>query len=151
MKLKSIDISKLISVAGSPGDEGVVKNWVLMVYVHATFFLVLYPASIGNMGRIGAFHCCDVALVRQRGHSCVGVAHCAAVCCILPPFFSGGSIRPPLKKGVSIQHCVMAAAILLEDRVEVVMHMLFDTENGDIFLHEHPFSRAPTTTHMLNP
>ena len=113
--------------------------------------MVLYPASIGNMGRIGAFHCCDVALVRQRGHSCVGVAHCAAVCCILPPFFSGGSIRPPLKKGVSIQHCVMAAAILLEDRVEVVMHMLFDTENGDIFLHEHPFSRAPTTTYMPNP
>ena len=39
MKLKSIDISKLISVAGSPGDEGVVKNWVLMVYVHATLYL----------------------------------------------------------------------------------------------------------------
>ena len=39
MKLKSIDISKLISVAGSPGDEGVIKNWVLMVYVHATLYL----------------------------------------------------------------------------------------------------------------
>ena len=39
MKLKSIDISKLMSVAGSPGDEGVVKNWVLMVYVHATLYL----------------------------------------------------------------------------------------------------------------
>ena len=36
MKLKSIDISKLISVAGSPGDEGVVKNWVPMVNVHVT-------------------------------------------------------------------------------------------------------------------
>ena len=39
MKLKSIDISKLMSVAGSPGDEGVVKNWVPMVYVHVTSYL----------------------------------------------------------------------------------------------------------------